>query len=1388
MRGNTLKWIVCISLIAVSYWGWNRAIHSDAPSVAKNSIGNEDASVQSNIESRPAKLDNLSNQSNSGDRSEPPSHPLGRFKDLSVIEYRILKSDGNASSVEFLLQGDPDFPLLISREELVYDEAEDRWLVAMESVMKADEIIFDADPQKVDIGEFETFLTDENLDIAEESKLSDYVQIRIKNPSLDRFYAVLEKARNLFPNTIVVEDHIQFSSAFPSEWNGAVSWHLDQVNAPDAWELTTGSNDVVIAVLDTGIRATHEDLQANLFVNPGEIASNGIDDDNNGFVDDVSGWDFFSNDASPNDQSGHGTHVSGILGAVGDNNRGTAGVNWNVKILPLRVGNQSGLGTSDINEALRYVEMMRGKGINIVATNNSYGSSTPNSSTRREIQDQGDLGILFVAASGNDGDNIDGQLNQYPAGYSEDIIISVGNSTQADTLSASSNYGAQRVDISAPGENVYSTYNGSNSDYTMLSGTSMASPMVAGAVGLLASSEPDLDWQDIKQRILDTADVQPSMEGRLLAEGRLNVLNMLNPDLADHRISISGHPGSVILVPSSDIPIDFLVEAKENAILSFEILDGSNGIAITETAGPLFTASFSSNGFSHVRFIAEVDGIRRNVEKYVIVGPIQDIDSGLHHSWDFEEESGNAIDAAGSASAQIENATRIASPLGKAIDFSGSNSRASYTEDFVPEVTFSAFVRNDRLDSSPHPRIVDSPHYSFYYSTATQEAVDDGNKRTLKFLSERTGSFHVWNAPPDSIFANDWMHVAAVYDSRSLANNPRLFINGREQVVRSQGLGSGSQLTGRNTAYIGDRNNFDRAWDGAMDELRIYDRQLSEKEIATLSARYLQARWNAYSFRESDSDGVTNFSYSDDQGASPTATYTWWLSSNGGPFEQLENQTPSQDVSIVSNVSYQILLAVSDEWSTQFFSAGLFRPAQVEAGVLTGDFDGQGVVWLEIDSSLNGGYITVFDTESSLHSFRQPITIGEGGVFQTVSSSPLSIQGTIDGGFTGQITGSGLSFSGEPSSFSTTSEFAGFYTGGLISENGGDIEMRILENGQTLLWQYGFEVDLAQGLVTDTGDLTLTSISGDVYSGILDEETLKILGQVSGSNGNGGFFLSDISNSAENRFVNLSSRAVVEPGEGVAIGGFVVAGEQPRRMLIRAVGPSLDDSNLLNPLDNPVIDLYRDGQLLARNEAWWNGGDQSELQDVFNAFGASLLQEGSLDAAILIDLEPGLYGAVASGLGEERTGDILMEVYDVSGQENSSVVNLSTRGKVDGANAPLIAGFVINGTEPKQVLIRAIGPSMSAVEPENLLSDPTLDLYSGATIIAQNDDWSSEDGLGVSDRLRDAFEATGAFSLEEGTKDAAMLILLEPGVYGAVISGKGGASGLSLIEVYEVLR
>jgi len=257
------------------------------------------------------------------------------------------------------------------------------------------------------------------------------------------------------------------------------------IDAPAAWDVTTGSRSVVIAVIDTGVDYTHRDLAANAWRNPGEIAGDRIDNDGNGFVDDVYGWDFANRDADPMDDNGHGTHVAGTIGAVGGNGVGVVGVNWQVSIMALKFLSASGSGsTSGAIGAINYAtRMKRDFGVNVVATNNSWGGGGFSAALRDAIAAGGREDILFVAAAGNEGTNNDATPH-YPSNYADAAVISVAASDRVNRLASFSNVGATSVDLAAPGVSITSTLPGNR--YGSYSGTSMAAPHVAGVVGLLA--------------------------------------------------------------------------------------------------------------------------------------------------------------------------------------------------------------------------------------------------------------------------------------------------------------------------------------------------------------------------------------------------------------------------------------------------------------------------------------------------------------------------------------------------------------------------------------------------------------------------------------------------------------------------------------------------------------------------------------------------------------------------------------------------------------------------------------------------------------------------------------------------------------------------------------
>ena len=357
--------------------------------------------------------------------------------------------------------------------------------------------------------------------------------------------------RTLFPNDP------SFSQLWGLHNTGQSSGLADaDIDAPEAWNVTTGSRSVVIGVIDSGIDVNHPDLAANIWRNPGEIAGNGIDDDANGYVDDVTGWDFSSNDNNPDDGNGHGTHVAGTIGAVGNDGRGVAGVNWQVSLVPLKFLGTDGSGsTSGAIAAINYATALRNRGVNIVATNNSWGGGGFSSGLQTAIQNHANAGILFVAAAGNESANNDTTAS-YPANYPISNIISVAALDRSDRLASFSNYGATKVHIGAPGVSIYSTT--PNNQYASYNGTSMASPHVAGVVSLLAAANPQATAAEIRSAILQSAVPIASLTGKTTTGGRLNAaaaLERIAPVAGPRVLSVT--PAGFVEPPVTSVQVVF---------------------------------------------------------------------------------------------------------------------------------------------------------------------------------------------------------------------------------------------------------------------------------------------------------------------------------------------------------------------------------------------------------------------------------------------------------------------------------------------------------------------------------------------------------------------------------------------------------------------------------------------------------------------------------------------------------------------------------------------------------------------------------------------------------------------------------------------------------------
>jgi subtilisin family serine protease len=377
---------------------------------------------------------------------------------------------------------------------------------------------------------------------------------------------ILEDADNKTP----IKDNPEIPNA-PSIASGLdplinKQWGMNDIGSVDIWKNFRGSKDLIVAVIDTGVDYTHEDLIPNMWRNPGETgldnngknkATNGIDDDNNGYIDDTVGWDFVSNDNKPYDLSvdpmqllagggnpGHGTHCAGNVGARGGNNMGISGVAPEVRIMGLRFISEKGAGTTAA--AIKAIHYAVDNGAKVLS--NSWGSEgedpedgAENKALQDAIQYSQDKGALFIAAAGNGhqgvGYNNDSDPKPaYPASYNHDSIVSVAALDSADKLGSFSNWGPKTVDIGAPGVKIFSTTVGSNYTDTVLDmfgytvywdGTSMATPHVAGAAALYWSAHPNQTWKDVKNALLTSAKPIPSLNGKVTSNGKLNLTSLM---------------------------------------------------------------------------------------------------------------------------------------------------------------------------------------------------------------------------------------------------------------------------------------------------------------------------------------------------------------------------------------------------------------------------------------------------------------------------------------------------------------------------------------------------------------------------------------------------------------------------------------------------------------------------------------------------------------------------------------------------------------------------------------------------------------------------------------------------------------------------------------------
>jgi subtilisin family serine protease len=369
---------------------------------------------------------------------------------------------------------------------------------------------------------------------------SGWIRIRMEgNPNFQQMMPYIRK----FPQVEMAEpNYVLHAVGIPNDSGFSKLWGLNNtgqtggkagadIDAPEAWDVfAPKGNTVVVAVIDSGIDYTHPDLVNRIWANPKETAGNGVDDDHNGYVDDIRGWNFVRNNNNPMDDHNHGTHVAGTIGASFNNSVGVAGVAGpaQIRMMPLKFLDNTGTGL--LSNAVKAIDYATANGA--VVSNNSWAGGGFSQALHDAIQRNYQAGRLFVAAAGNDAKNTDSSV-VYPQGYNVPNIISVAAMTASDSLSSFSNYGAKTTDMAAPGSSIYSTVRGG---YALYNGTSMAAPHVTGSAAMMWAQNPALNSVQVKDILMNTTRKVGYLSGKTVSGGVLNLKNAL--------LAAGGDPGT----------------------------------------------------------------------------------------------------------------------------------------------------------------------------------------------------------------------------------------------------------------------------------------------------------------------------------------------------------------------------------------------------------------------------------------------------------------------------------------------------------------------------------------------------------------------------------------------------------------------------------------------------------------------------------------------------------------------------------------------------------------------------------------------------------------------------------------------------------------------------
>lgn len=1274
----------------------------------------------------------------------------------------------------------------------------------------------------------------------------------------------------------------------------------DDIEAPAAWDIIHDASNVIVAVVDTGINLNHQDITdpssgiSNLWTNPNPTRN------------DLHGANYVGGNGglvsgNPSDDEGHGTHVAGIIGAIGSNGIAGTGVAWKVQLMAVKVLGSDGTGTStDIVGGINYAI---DHGANII--NASFGADSASGFSNAELLAVATAranGIIFVAAAGNSNANLD-VARSYPASYALDNIVTVGSSNRRDEVSSFSNYGAA-VDLFAPGEEIVSLDYSSTTGTISFSGTSMAAPEVSGALALLKAHFPTDNYRQLINRLLRGAKAGANFANKSQTGGRLDLLRALttttntpfNDAFADRphfntdnltirannvgataepgEPAIAGAPATSTLWWEWTAPASGTVSVDTNGSAYDTVLGVYTGSAVSALTPVASNDNAGGGVTSRVTFTAQagatyeigVDG------KYGATG-LTLLNVGTTPAND--AFASPVVLSGQSTHVTATNLHCSREPGEPAIfaEYAGGNSLwyqwtaprkghfqvAVTSNDFDPIMavytgsslgTLSLVTRGDNTGANSSNTAalcsIDATAGTTYLITVDSKTASEVGQFVLGLVDSQwqaTTDNGITGAPavasdgtvyvgstdkslyafsPDGsqkwtyatggsidtcspAIADDGTVYVGSADGFLYALNPTGTLKWKHSFNGTTPVGAGCSpaLAADGTIYL-------RATDGYLHALSPTDGSERWKaNIHSLATGFYgnpvigadgtiyqgsdETDHNLYAFNPDGSvkwmfalganEGVYGAPAIDADGnlyivtlngtaysISPSGAKRWSVASGGNVSSSV---ALSGDGRTMYYAGYDAkLYALNTATGAQRWTYGLgaevraSSPAIDSSGVIyIGDYDGK-LYAVNADGTLNRTYDTANWIRSAPVIAGSRLYVGSNdqklyafNLSADVAVGPWS-QYRANARRLGRYVSEGLAIAAQPQS--QTAVLSLPLTLSVTATGQGPYTYQWYKDGAPIRDGTGSSYTVASVANADAGSYTVTVANGKdtvtSSAAVISVEPLN-----------------------PGHLINLSVRTTAGTGDQTLIVGFTISGSGPKSLLIRGVGPSLNVppfnlSGAINAAQLQVL-TFPAGTVIASNAAW-----DSSLATTFNSVGAFPLVTGSKDDALVSTFTPALYTAKVTS-ADGSTGTAMAEIYDTAPSNTSAsswLSNISARAQVGTGGNVLIAGFVISGNAPKQVLIRGIGPGIAAYV-SGAIADPKVEVYdSKSQLVTSNDNW------GGTDTLMSAFQKVSAFGLSTTSKDAALLVTLKPGLYTAIVSGVNGTTGVGLVEVYEM--